>query len=53
MIQKRIKTKKFDKYLIFITGLPATFTLVACYTKWDDVVEVVTLVIVHPVRGKV
>ncbi len=27
--------------------------MVACYTKWDYVVEVVTLVIVHPVRGKV
>ena len=30
--------------------LPATFTLVASDTKWDDIVEVVTLVIVHPVR---
>ncbi len=33
--------------------LPATFTLVASDTKWDDIVKVMTLVIVHPVSGEV
>ncbi len=33
--------------------LPATFTLVTSDTKWDDIVEVMTLVIVHPVSREV
>jgi len=35
------------------TILPATFTLVASDTKWDDIVKVMTLVIVHPVSREV
>ena len=67
MMQMRIKTKTIDKYYIKYLSkvymrvpklkgaspLPATFTLVASDTKWDDVVKVVTFVIVHPVSGEV
>ena len=70
MIQKRIKTKIFDKYKIKYLSkvylrlpgvpeakgaspLPATFTLVASNTKWYDVVEVMTLIVINPVNGKV
>jgi hypothetical protein len=35
------------------TILPTTFTLVTSDTKWDDIVEVMTLVIVHPVSREV
>ena len=52
MIQMRIKTKhlmdiKMITYQMFT--LPATFTLVASDTKWDDIVEVMTLVVINPV----
>ena len=35
------------------TILPTTFTLVTSDTKWDDIVEVVTLIIINPVSGEV
>ena len=55
MMQMMIKTKTFDKYKIIYLSkvLPATFTLVASNTKWDDIVEVVTLIIINPVSGEV
>ena len=52
MSKKRLINIKFNTYQRF-TRLPATFTLVASDTKWDDIVEVVTLVIINPVGGEV
>ena len=43
---------KFNTYQMF-TILPATFTLVASDTKWDDIVEVMTLIVINPVSGEV
>jgi hypothetical protein len=52
MSKKRLINIKLNTYQRF-TRLPATFTLVASDTKWDDIVEVVTLVIINPVGGEV
>ena len=34
-------------------SLPTTFALVASDTKWDDIVEVMTLIVINPVSRKV